>query len=89
MKSPTRVLILVWLSTLAATAAPTSPASPFSLRDKTLVCWVAPSDLSQRGDSVLTFEKSGAVFDGIVLGTSAPFAQSGTRHAAPEPYAQA
>ena len=36
--------------------------------DKTLVAWVAPANLTQRGGSVLTIEKSGGVFDAIVLG---------------------
>jgi sucrose-6-phosphate hydrolase SacC (GH32 family) len=38
------------------------------LRDKTLVAWVVPANLTQRGGSVLTIEKPGGVFDGIVLG---------------------
>ena len=38
------------------------------IADKTLVAWVAPADLTQRGGSVLTIEKSGGVFDAIVLG---------------------
>jgi hypothetical protein len=42
------------------------------LRDKTLVAWVVPANLTQRGGSVLTIEKPGGVFDGIVLGEIAP-----------------
>ena len=38
------------------------------LRDKTLVAWVSPSNLMQRGGSVLTIEKPGGVFDAVVLG---------------------
>jgi sucrose-6-phosphate hydrolase SacC (GH32 family) len=36
--------------------------------DKTLVAWVAPANLTQRGGSVLTMEKSGGTFDAIVFG---------------------
>src|SRR5262245_27337729 len=45
-----------------------APASPWPLKDKTLVAWVSPANLDQRGGSVLTIEKPGAVFDGIVFG---------------------
>ena len=38
------------------------------IADKTLVAWVAPANLTQRGGSVLTIEKSGGVFDAIVFG---------------------
>jgi len=36
--------------------------------EKTLVAWVAPANLSQRGGSVLTLEKPGGTFDAIVFG---------------------
>jgi len=38
------------------------------IADKTLVAWVAPANLTQRGGSVLTIEKSRGVFDAIVFG---------------------
>jgi len=38
------------------------------IADKTLVAWVAPANLTQRGGSVLTIEKSGGTFDAIVFG---------------------
>ncbi|MCH5376705.1 MAG: LamG domain-containing protein, partial [Planctomycetes bacterium] len=38
------------------------------IADKTLVAWVLPANLTQRGGSVLTMEKSGGIFDAIVLG---------------------
>ena len=38
------------------------------IADKTLVAWVAPANLTQRGGSVLTIEKPGGVFDAIVFG---------------------
>ena len=36
--------------------------------DKTLVAWVSPADLTQRGGSVLTVEKPGGIFDAVVFG---------------------
>ncbi|HOH31321.1 MAG TPA: hypothetical protein PLC40_16705, partial [Candidatus Hydrogenedentes bacterium] len=42
------------------------------IQDKTLVAWVTPANLTQRGGSVLTIEKSGGVFDAIVFGEIAP-----------------
>ncbi len=39
-----------------------------AITDKTLVAWVTPANLTQRGGSVLTIEKSRGVFDAIVLG---------------------
>jgi len=38
------------------------------IADKTLVVWVSPASLSQKGGSALTIEKPGGVFDGIVFG---------------------
>src|SRR5512136_2208253 len=48
------------------------PRVRWPLKDKTLVAWVAPANLTQRGGSVLTIEKSGGVFDAIVFGEMAP-----------------
>ena len=42
------------------------------LRDKTLVAWVAPQNLTQRGGSALTVEDGSDHFDGIVFGELAP-----------------
>lgn len=44
------------------------PAQSVKIADKTLVVWASPANLSQRGGSVLTIEKSRGVFDAIVLG---------------------
>lgn len=60
---------LVATSTVVATAAPSS-ADRF--QDKTLVAWVSPANLTQRGGSVLTLEDDQAHFDGIVFGEIAP-----------------
>ena len=59
---------LVLVNGLAAAPAD----SPTPLQDKTLVVWVSPANLTQRGGSVLTIEKPGGAFDGIVLGELAP-----------------
>lgn len=42
------------------------------LRDKTLVVWAAPANLTQRGGSALTIEDRRDHFDGIVFGERAP-----------------
>lgn len=47
-------------------AWPALRAAP--LRDKTLVAWVAPSNLTQRGGSVLTLDDARSHFDGMVFG---------------------
>ena len=60
------------LKPASAVPAAAVPTSPFPLRDKTLVAWVTPANLTQRGGSVLTIEKPGASFDAIVLGELAP-----------------
>jgi beta-fructofuranosidase len=45
---------------------------PRVLRDKTLVAWVAPSNLDQRGGSTLTIDDGQSHFDGIVFGELSP-----------------
>lgn len=47
-------------------------AAQDSITDKTLVAWVSPANLEQRGGGVLTLEKEGGVFDAIVLGEIEP-----------------
>jgi beta-fructofuranosidase len=42
------------------------------LRDKTLVAWVSPANLTQRGGSVLTIDDQQSHFDGIVFGEISP-----------------
>lgn len=64
---------LVALSFAATTGLLTVPAAePTLLQDKTLVAWVAPANLTQRGGSVLTLFGSEGAFDGIVFGEIAP-----------------
>lgn len=67
---------LARLSPIAALAAPLLAAAannpPLPLKDKTLVVWVTPGDLGQRGGSALTLEKPGGAFDAIVFGEVAP-----------------
>jgi beta-fructofuranosidase len=45
---------------------------PVHLKDKTLVAWVVPANLTQQGGSVLTIEDDQAHFDGIIFGEIAP-----------------
>jgi sucrose-6-phosphate hydrolase SacC (GH32 family) len=42
------------------------------IADKTLVAWVAPGNLTQRGGSVLTIDDQSGRFDGIVFGELSP-----------------
>lgn len=49
-----------------------SRAAEIPLVDKTLVAWVAPANLSQRGGSVLTIEDDAARFDALVFAELAP-----------------
>ena len=48
-------------------SAPAQTPEP-ALADKTLVVWVAPANLAQRGGSALTVEDARGRFDGIVFG---------------------
>jgi sucrose-6-phosphate hydrolase SacC (GH32 family) len=43
-------------------------AEPGSLKDKTLVAWVSPANLTQQGGSVLTLDDQQSHFDGMVFG---------------------
>lgn len=52
-------------------AAGTAFAEPV-LRDKTLIAWVAPANLTQRGGSALTIDDGQKHFDGIVFGELTP-----------------
>lgn len=67
--SPLRLwmpIVLLWPTLLPAAETP-------PLRDKTLVAWVAPSNLQQRGGGALTVQKAGGgAFDAIVLGELSP-----------------
>ena len=51
---------------------PSTGSQEPALADKTLVVWVAPANLTQRGGSALTLEDSRGHFDGIVFGEIAP-----------------
>lgn len=70
MRSVLSGLVLVLLAVLpdGALAAQNSPV----LRDKTLVVWVVPANLTQRGGSALTIEDRRDHFDAIVFGELAP-----------------
>ncbi len=58
------LLVAMGAASLAANTAP--------VRDKTLVVWAAPADLTQRGGSALTIDDMATHFDGIVFGELSP-----------------
>ncbi len=64
----THLLILLAVSM----AALVQGAEKDALKDKTLVVWVAPANLTQRGGSALTIEDHRSRFDGIVFGEVSP-----------------
>ena len=65
-------LLLAGILVIEVQGALADASAAEALRDKTLVAWVTPANVTQRGGSVLTIEKPGGVFDGIVLGEIAP-----------------
>ncbi len=58
----------VFIVIVAAFATSTSMFAQEKLRDKTLIAWVAPANLDQRGGSVLTIDDRQSRFDGIIFG---------------------
>ena len=61
-----RPAFLLAASALVASALAQTPQPP--LADKTLVVWVAPANLTQRGGSALTIDDGRDNFDAIVFG---------------------
>ena len=60
-------------ATAQAKPAPVKKAPPMTMiRDKTLVAWVAPANLTQKGGSALTIEDGEDHFDAIVFGELHP-----------------
>jgi len=56
-------------SAIAADVIPgPGPTNGAVLRDKTLVAWVSPANLTQRGGTVLTVDDGQSHFDGIIFG---------------------
>ncbi|MBS0264550.1 MAG: hypothetical protein JSS02_21630, partial [Planctomycetes bacterium] len=70
MKRVARCCSLFLLFAFSAHAV--SAADPLPIRDKTLVAWVTPANLTQSGGSVLSLEKSGGVFDAVVFAELTP-----------------
>ncbi len=74
MARPKHIVLFLGIVVIAlgisAGRIPAADIQPIS--DKTLVAWVAPANLTQRGGSALTMEKGGGVFDAVVLGELAP-----------------
>jgi beta-fructofuranosidase len=64
-----RIANLIATATLCVAGATASPAA---FKDKTLVAWVSPANLAQRGGTVLTIEDGQSHFDGIVFGEVTP-----------------
>jgi beta-fructofuranosidase len=56
----------------AIAAENSNPKTPAVLHDKTLVAWVAPASLDQRGGTVLTIDDGQSHFDGIIFGEIEP-----------------
>lgn len=65
-------LAVILMSFPARGAEKAEKAEKTVIGDKTFVAWVAPANLTQRGGSVLTIEKSGGTFDAIVFGENTP-----------------
>jgi len=66
MKTTRAMSLLVGTLVLTSILIQAAPQTD-SLKDKTLVVWVAPANLTQRGGSALTIEKPGGAFDAIVF----------------------
>ena len=63
-------LSIILLTVAMGLAAPGVESIP--LKDKTLVVWVSPANLTQRGGSALTIDDGESHFDGIIFGEIAP-----------------
>ena len=63
-------IILTLLTVATGLAVPGAEVVP--LKDKTLVVWVSPANLTQRGGSALTIDDGQSHFDGIVFGEITP-----------------
>jgi sucrose-6-phosphate hydrolase SacC (GH32 family) len=73
MRTPRLFLLSLAISSLVGLAvADEKAAQDLSIADKTLVAWVSPANLTQRGGSVLTLENPGGEFDAIVFGEKEP-----------------
>jgi len=60
-------------SVIAADDPAAKPATALAvLHNKTLVAWVSPANLTQRGGSVLTIDDGQSHFDGIIFGEIVP-----------------
>ncbi|MGO8750775.1 MAG: LamG-like jellyroll fold domain-containing protein [Thermoguttaceae bacterium] len=68
---PRAISLLLSVLAIAAPSLAASPRLPV-IKDKTLVAWICPANLVQRGGSVLTLDDQQSHFDGIVFGELAP-----------------
>lgn len=55
-----------------ASSGVAAPGTETALVDKTLVVWVAPANLTQRGGSALNLDDGRDRFDGVVFGELSP-----------------
>ncbi len=67
MKSVIAIPLLI----LLLSSTPGASQATNGLSDKTLVVWVSPANLSQRGGSALTIDAQNGMFDAIVFGEKA------------------
>src|SRR5207247_1035633 len=65
-----RILVITFLTALTQLLA--AGAEQTQLKDKTLVVWAAPANLTQQAGSALTIDDGQAHFDGIVFGEISP-----------------
>lgn len=62
----------IYAMLLASALATAQAAEQAPLQDKTLVTWVTPANLTQRGGGALTIDDGDTHFDGIIFGEIAP-----------------
>ncbi len=67
-----KILKPAFIRTVAPAAAKPAAGGDQALRDKTLVVWAAPANLTQHGGSALTIDDSRSHFDGVVFAERSP-----------------
>ena len=66
-----KIIALLWILAAGSVGLMVRADEGSLLNDKTLVAWVAPANLEQRGGSVLSIDDQQGHFDGIVFGEKA------------------
>ena len=67
-----RLVLALFPAAMASATLAQQPALEAPLKDKTLVVWAAPANLTQRGGSALTIDDGREIFDAVVFGEIAP-----------------